>query len=129
MSRSKLAGWILSGLLALLLMGPSALGKFLEYQGKAENFAKLGYTTDVMFKIGFVEVIIAVLYIIPRTGFIGAILITAYLGGATATHVRVGEPAFAPPILGIVVWIALGLRQPEIFTVAFGGPERKLPWE
>ncbi len=57
--------------------------------------------------------------LIPRTAFIAAILLTAYLGGATATHVRVGEPFFFPIIIGIVVWIALGLRKPAVFRLAF----------
>lgn len=119
-SKSKLAGWILSGLLAAFLIGGSAMGKFTEWEGKAKMFEKMGFTTDVMFKIGVVEVIVALLFVIPPTSFVGAILLTGYLGGATATHVRVGDPVFAPVIIGVVAWIALGLRQPEIFSLAIG---------
>jgi hypothetical protein len=118
--RARIAGFVLSVLVALLLAGPSAISKLTQWEGKAENFAKLGWTEDVMFKIGIVEVAIALLFMIPRTAFIGAILISAYLGGAVATHVRVGDAFVAPIIIGIVVWVALGLRNPDIFRLAFG---------
>lgn len=55
---------------------------------------------------------------IPRTAFLGAILLTAYLGGATVTHVRIGDPFIAPVIIDILVWIALGLRDSTIFSLA-----------
>ena len=57
LSKSKLTGWILSGLLALFLIGASAMGKFTEWEGKSAMFKKMGFTTDLMFKIGIVEVI------------------------------------------------------------------------
>ncbi len=119
MSKSKLIGWILSGLLSAFLILASASGKFTQWEGKAEMFAKLGWTEDVMFKIGIVEVTITVLFLIPRTAFIGAILLTGYLGGAVATHVRVADPYFMPIIIGVVAWVALGLRDPRVFTMAF----------
>lgn len=122
MSKSKLAGWILSALLAVFLGGVSALGKFTEWEGKAQMFEKMGFTTDLMFKIGILEVIIAILFVIPRTGFLGAILLTGYLGGAEVTHLRVGDINFFPVVLGVFVWIALGLRNPTIFTLALGNP-------
>lgn len=118
-SKSGIAGWVLSGLLAALLTVGSASGKFTEWEGKADMFAKLGWTTEVMFKIGIVEVASAILFLIPRTAFLAAILLTGYLGGATATHVRVGDPFYMPVIIGVVVWIALGLRDPRIFCAAF----------
>ncbi len=119
MSKARLTGWILSGLLSAFLILASASGKFMQWEGKAEMFAKLGWTEDVMFRVGIVEVAIAVLFLIPRTTFIGAILLTGYLGGAVATHVRVADPFFMPIIIGVVAWIALGLRDPRVFTMAF----------
>lgn len=118
--KQRVAGWIVSGIVTLFLLGPSAAGKFVEWQGKEEEFARMGFTTDVMFKIGILEVAIALLYFIPRTSFIGAILVTGYLGGATVTHVRVGEPFIMPVIIGVVAWIGCALRRPEIFSLAFG---------
>ncbi|QDV23420.1 hypothetical protein Q31a_17180 [Aureliella helgolandensis] len=82
-------------------------------------FGHLGWNDSLIFKIGIVEVALAVLYLIPRAGFIGATLLTAYLGEATATHVRVGDPFFFAIIIARVVWIALGLRDPRVFQLAY----------
>ena len=114
-------GWILSGLISILLIGPSAMGKFMEWEGKDKMFAHIGFSSDLIFNIGILEVILAVIYLIPRTAFLGAILLTGYLGGATVTHLRVGDPFIAPVIIGVVMWIGLGLRCPQIFTLAMGG--------
>ena len=119
----RIVGWVLSVLLALMLIGLSASGKFTQWEGKAEMFGKLGWTEGLMFQIGIVEVAITILFLIPRTAFVGAILITAYLGGATAAHLRVGDPFVFPIILGVVMWIALGLRVPEIFRLAIGSSQ------
>ena len=118
-SKKRLAGWILSGLISAMLIGPSAIGKFVEWEGKAQMFEHLGYTNDLIMKIGVVEIVLAILLMIPHTGFLAAILLTGYLGGAAATHVRVGDPFHTPIILGIVMWVAMGLRHPEIFRLAF----------
>jgi len=116
-----IAGWLLSLLLGCMLIFLSAGSKLTEWEGKAEEFAKLGFTPEVMFKIGVVEVTIAILFLIPRTAFLGAVLLTAYLGGATAAHVRVEDPEFFPPIIfGVLVWVALGLRQRGVFSAAIG---------
>ena len=120
MSKSKLAGWILSGLIAAFLIVVSASGKFTDWEGKAEMFAQLGWSEDVMYNIGIVEVALAVIFLIPRAAFLAAILLTGYLGGAVATHVRVGDPFFTPILIGVVVWVALGLRDPRVFTMALG---------
>jgi DoxX-like family len=120
LKKLKITGWVLSALIFLLLIGPSAMSKFMQWEGKSEEFAKMGWSEDVMFKIGVVEVSIAILFLIPRTAFIAAILLAAYLGGATATHVRLNEPFFAPIIIGVVAWVALGLRNPDVFRLAFG---------
>jgi hypothetical protein len=107
-------------LLSAFLIFGSAGGKFREWPGKAEMLDHLGYSSEVIFKIGFVEVIVAILFLVPRASFVGAVLLTGYLGGAIATHVRVGDPFFMPIIMGVVVWIALGLREPSVFSLAMG---------
>ena len=118
-SKSKIAGWILSFLLAAFLCLASASGKFMDFPNKDEMFAKMGWDTEVMFTIGVVEVVIALLFLIPRTAFIAAILLTGYFGGATATHVRVNDPFFMPILFGVLTWVALGLRDPRVFGLAF----------
>ncbi|MFN7842102.1 MAG: DoxX family protein [Pirellula sp.] len=124
---TRIVGWVLSGLLALMLIGLSASGKFTEWEGKEEMFGKLGWTEDLMFEIGIVEVVITILFLIPRSAFIGAILITAYLGGATAAHLRVGDAFVFPIILGVVIWIALGLRTPDVFKLAIASSSPTAP--
>ncbi len=118
MAKAKIVGWVLSVLLAAFLVFASAMGKLTEWEGKQDMFAKLGWDTGVMYNIGIVEIGIAVMFLIPRTAFIGAILLTAYLGGATATHVRVGDAFIAPVIVSLVSWIALGLRDSRVFGMA-----------
>jgi hypothetical protein len=117
---SFIAGWVLSVLLAVFLCGLSASGKFMDFPDKAEFMGKFGYSDEVMRWIGVVEIAVTILFLIPQTAFIGAILLTGYLGGATATHVRIEDPFYMPIIIGVVVWIALGLRKPDVFQLAFG---------
>lgn len=119
-TKLRITGWVLSVLIALFLIGASASGKFTQWEGKAEMFAKMGWSEDVMLKIGVVEVVIALLFLIPRSSFVAAVLLAAYLGGATATHVRLGEPFFFPILIGVVAWVALGLRKPAVFRLALG---------
>jgi uncharacterized membrane protein YphA (DoxX/SURF4 family) len=120
----RIVGWVLSGLIAAFLIVVSGLPKFVDWEGKEEMMGKMGWTTDVMLKIGVVEVALAILFLVPRAAFVAAVLLTGYLGGAVATHVRVGDAFFFPIIIGVVVWIALGLRDPRVFANALQAPER-----
>ena len=115
----KIAGWILSGLVTAFLLF-SASGKFMDWPGKEEMFQKMGYSIATMNGIGVVEVLCTVLYVIPQTSFLGAILLTGYLGGATEVHVHAGEPYFFPIIIGVVMWIGYALRRPDVIKSAFG---------
>jgi hypothetical protein len=77
--------------------------------------AQFGYPASLIVPIGLLELICVVLYVIPRTAVLGAVLSTGYLGGAIATHVRVSDPAFVGAlILGILVWAGLYLREPRL---------------
>ena len=102
-------GRILSALPVLLLLF-SAVLQFMKPPAVTEGFQKLGYPDNTLLPLGFVELICTVLYVIPQTSVLGAILVTAYLGGATASHLRVGEPFFGPIILGMIAWLGLFLR-------------------
>ena len=119
----KIAGWVLSGLLFAFLVFASASGKFLDWEGKEAMAAKMGWTVETLYYIGIVEVVVSILFLIPRTAFVGAVLLTAYLGGAVATHVRVGDAFVFPIVCGVVAWIALGLRDEAIFRLALGNPD------
>lgn len=122
-STKKIIGWVLSGLLTAFMLF-SASGKFADFPGKTEMFAKLGWSEAVMVNIGIVEVIIALLFLIPRTAFVAAILITAYLGGAVAAHVRIDEAFAFPIVIGVVYWVALGLRDRRIFDLVLHSDRR-----
>jgi hypothetical protein len=79
-----------------------------------QGFARYGYPERALLPIAIVELTCVILYAIPRTSVLGAILLTGYLGGATATHVRVGEPPIIAIIVGIVVWLGLYLRDQRL---------------
>ncbi|HET6863568.1 MAG TPA: DoxX family protein [Pyrinomonadaceae bacterium] len=106
-------GRILSGL-PVLFMVFSGVAKLLKPAQVIEGFQKLGYPDHTILPLGVTELLCTILYVIPQTSVLGAILMTAYLGGATATHVRVGEPFFAPIILGMVAWLGLFLRDSRL---------------
>lgn len=106
-------GRILSFLPVLLLI-VSAIMKFVQPAGFDEGLAHLGWTKEKMFAIGIVEILCCVVYLIPRTAVLGAILITGYMGGAIATHVRVDDPFIIPIALPMAVWLGLYLRYPKL---------------
>jgi hypothetical protein len=113
-SRTSLwAGRVLSALV-LLLIGFTAMFGVLKPDVARQGFAHYGYPDGAMLRITILEIACAILYAIPRTSVLGAILLTGYLGGATATHVRVGEPFFLPVIVGIVLWLGLYLRDHRV---------------
>lgn len=107
-------GWVL-GILPSLLLFTSAYFKFAQPEpGFAEGLQHMGWDANTMKTLGFVEIGSTVLYLIPQTAVFGAVLLAAYLGGAVATHVRVGDPFIAPIIAGFLIWIGLWLREPRL---------------
>ena len=118
----RITGYLLTALVGLFLIGASGVPKFIDFPGKKEMFNHLGITTDLSPVLGVIEIAVTLLFLIPRTSFVGAILVTGYLGGAVWAHVRVGDPWFFPIIIGVVMWVALGLRKPVIFSLACGCP-------
>lgn len=117
-SKLPIAGWVLSFLLAGFFC-MSASGKLRDFEGKEEMMGKLGYSMETMKTIGFVELVITAVFLIPQTAFLGAILLTAYMGGAVATHVRIGEAFFFQILFGVLVWVAYWLRRPDVIRTAF----------
>jgi hypothetical protein len=97
------AGRIISALMILFLLFDSAL-KVMKLAPAVEGTARLGYPTSLVFPIGIAELICVALFVIPRTTILGAILLTGYLGGATATQVRLEDPwFFFPVVVGALV--------------------------
>lgn len=109
-------GYVLSTLGVLLLL-LSAFGKFFKPDGMEAEIKKLEWTMDQMTPLGIVEVACVILYVIPQTAVLGAILLTAYLGGATATHARLGDPFFTSIIVAGVLWLGLYLREPRLWPL------------
>lgn len=106
-------GRVASALPALGLL--MSAGMKLSHNPKiVENFAHLGYPESTITPIGVAELLCVILYLVPQTSVLGAILATGYLGGAVATHVRAGEGFAAPVVLGVLVWLGLFLRDPRL---------------
>jgi DoxX-like family len=106
-------GRVISTLPVLMLL-MSAVMKFIKPPPVVEGFAHLGLSESLALGLGILEMLCTVLYVIPRTAVLGAILLTGYLGGATVTHLRVGDPFIMPAILGVFVWGGLFLRDPRL---------------
>jgi hypothetical protein len=113
------AGRIISALPIPLLVF-SGIMKLVKPAPVAEGFVHLGYPESLALGIGILELLCTALYVIPRTSVLGAILLTGYLGGATATQVRIGEAFYAPVILGVLIWGGLYLRDARLHAL--------LPW-
>lgn len=112
-TRALWAGRILGGFAALFL-GFDAVGKLLQSPQAVEGTTSLGYPASVLVPLGVVQLLCLGLYLVPRTAILGAILWTGYLGGAIATHVRVGNPLFShvlfPVYVAAMLWGSLWLR-------------------
>jgi hypothetical protein len=114
---SKAARWTgyVMGALPVLLMVFSGVTKLIQPASMAQDFAKMGLSGGVVFDIGIAEIACAILYVIPRTAVLGAILATGYLGGATFAMVRGGGFGFVfPVVVGVLYWGGLFLRDPRM---------------
>jgi hypothetical protein len=110
-------GRTLSGLAVAFLLFDSA-GKLLEVRPVIEGTLHLGYPPDLVFTLGVILLTCVLTYVIPRTSVLGALLLTGYLGGAVATHVRVESPLFThvlfPTYVAALVWGGLLLRDARL---------------
>lgn len=114
-SRTALwAGCVLSAL-PVLMMTFSAVMKFIRHPSVIKGMAQFGYPEKLIVPVGMLEIACVIVYLIPRTSTLGAILVAAYLGGATATMVRLGNPtSFLPVLLGVCAWLGLYLRESRL---------------
>ncbi|MBW8874296.1 MAG: DoxX family protein [Acidobacteria bacterium] len=107
-------GYVISAIPVLMLLF-SGIMKLVKPPSVVEGFVRLGYPASLVVAIGILEIACTIIYLIPRTSVLGAILLAGYLGGATATLVRVGESAFiAPVVFGVLIWLGLFLREPRL---------------
>ena len=116
-------GRILSGIaVAFLVM--DAVGKLMRVEPVVEGTVKLGYRADSVVTVGLLLHAVVVLYVVPRTSLLGAIYLAAYLGGAVATHYRVGSPLLShvlfPVYVALLLWGGLALRTPRLVSLLTG---------
>lgn len=112
------AGWIVTGLVTAFLLF-DGITKVLQIQPVLEASAKVGLDPQRVFVIGTILVACTALYVAPRTRVLGAILVTGYLGGAVATHLRAGSSLFEtvfPIGFGALAWLGIALRDPGIIS-------------
>ena len=126
-SRSQLwTGRILSGMVVVFLLF-DGVTKLMHIPAVVEATTKLGYPESSVTTIGVIVLVCTLLYVIPRTAALGAVLLTGFLGGAVATQLRVGNPLLThelfPVYVGAFVWGGLWLRYPRLRSlIAEGGP-------
>jgi hypothetical protein len=115
--KSIIIGTVLTGVAALFLAFDAAM-KLVNIAPVREAMAQVGYPTDVARILGAVLLACVALYINTRTAPLGAVLLTGWLGGAVATHVRIGDPLFshvlAPVYMGALIWGGLYLRDDRV---------------
>jgi len=118
--KALIAGRVISGLVTLFFLVDGG-AKLFKPAVVVEGTLELGYSESVIVPLGIVLIVSTLLYAVPRTAFLGAILLTGYLGGAVDAHVRAGDPLFStvlfPVYFGVLVWLGLWLRDPRVRTV------------
>jgi hypothetical protein len=114
------AGYVLTGLVAAFLTFDTVM-KLLQLAPAVQGTTELGYPAGTVVVIGAIELVCLVLYLIPRTSVLGALVLTGYLGGAIATHLRVGSPlpthTLFPIYVALLVWGGLYLRESRLRTL------------
>ena len=115
------AGWVLSALPSLFLLSGSVMAA-MRLPQVVEGTAKAGFQASFLPVLAAVEFCCVVLYLIPRTAVLGALLLTAYFGGAVASHARLGQAQWVVPVVfGAVVWAGLLLRRPGLRRMMMSG--------
>lgn len=113
----RIAGAVLTTLVSLFLTFDTVI-KVLKLAPAMDGTTALGYPADRVFPIGIIELVCLALYLIPQTAVLGAILLTGYLGGAIATHVRAGSPLLShtlfPIYVAVMIWGGLFLRESRL---------------
>lgn len=112
------AGWTLTGLFGLFMLGASIAPKLVGAAVATDTLVALGWPGSYTLLIGLIELSCLILYLLPRTNILGAVLMTALLGGSLATQLRVGSPLFSHTLfsvyLGLFMWGGLWLRDAAV---------------
>ena len=114
MKKKIWAGRVVSGLVVLFILF-AAIMKLLQLDTVIQGFQQSGFAARLVPVVGIIELVCTVVYLIPQTRFLGAILMTGLLGGAVATNLRIGEPTWImPAVIGVLVWLGLFLRDEQV---------------
>lgn len=108
------------GVLVCCLFLFSATSKLFYHQmypAMPEQMEKMGLPMNILFPVAILELMCVVVYLIPVTSVLGAVLFTGYLGGAILTHTRLGEPVYMHIVLGLLIWLGIYLREPRLHAV------------
>jgi len=108
----NLIGWVLTALIAFVFFATA----ILKFTANADTIKQLGMQKTILIYLGILEIISIILFIIPRTGILGTLLITAYLGGAMAACLVKNQDMLAPTLIECVVWITAIIRFPELLS-------------
>lgn len=114
------AGRIITAIPVLFLLFDGVI-HMMQIAPVVQSFNQLGYPLSLALGMGILEIVCVVLYVIPSTSILGAVLLTGYLGGAVAAHMRVGSPLFStalfPVYIGVLLWAGLYLRDERLRTL------------
>ena len=115
------AGWAMTALFTLFMLGASVAPKLLGMDAATDSMTQIGWPPEHLLLIGLIELALTLLFLIPRTALLAAILFTGLLGGALASHLRAGSPLFGYTLFGIYLgtfmWVALWLRDERVRRV------------
>jgi len=115
--KMKITGWVLS-ILAILLLLVDGFAKLIKPEPVVQATLQLGYPESTITTIGILVIICVIIYAIPKFSFLGAILLTGFLGGAIATHFRINNPLFShtlfPVYVLLFIWLGLYLRSASL---------------
>lgn len=115
----NIISWVLAGLVAFIFLG-SAVGKLTADPAALKMAEGFGLDANNYKILGVIEIIAVILFLIPRTGIIGTLLLVAYMGGAIATHLEHGQPLMAPIMISAFVWIVSAVRFPNLSLTLLG---------
>nr|WP_207395811.1 DoxX family protein [Bremerella alba]MBA2114364.1 hypothetical protein [Bremerella alba] len=113
---AKWTGRAISALVGLAFLASAAL-KFVGGPGLEEGFSHLGLPMEIQYPLATLELVIAIIYLIPQTAVLGAILLTGYIGGAICTHWRVGDVFVVQVIIGVLIWLGIFLRDRRLWAL------------
>lgn len=103
-----------ASVLAALPFVPSAAMKLIMHPEVVKGMAHLELPESMILPLGILELSCVVVYAIPATAVLGALLLTGYVGGAILTHLRIGEPVYVHIALGVLIWLGIWLREPRL---------------